>query len=140
MKANKTIRWKVIDKHHRESIFIDNERYPKLSLRYFKNKITKALPFTLGIMCFDTKKNAKQFIDKHYISERKYASIIKVKTFGKGQRPKEIVVCTRGKTDIIFPEEPLLRWSKNRERKFSDISIDKPPKGTICYPAVMPLE
>lgn len=144
MEANKTIRWKVIEKNDRESIFIDHKRYTHLYLQYLKGKITKALPFTLGCMCFDTRKNAQRFVNKFTPLEKKCATIIKVKTYGRGKRPQDVVSFIH---NITFnPEEGLLQWSRNRKKYFYDacsrvitVTVSNPEKGTICYPAVMPL-
>lgn len=112
MKANKTIRWKAID-IKRGSIKI--REYPNVfgftRLYYNKDRITIAPNDSIGNCCFDSKKRAIEWLNGQ-VNEGK---VIKVKTYGKGIRP------------II--------------RNILSLEDNAPfPEGTICYPAVMPLE
>jgi hypothetical protein len=120
MKANKTIRWKVILNKSRKSNVIIGD----YCLLYIKNKITKAPNGTLGIFCFTTKKYAKQWA----LEQSNWVKIIKVITYGKSKIPQRIADSTS--------TDGLIQWYKNYKK--STCTYIQP--GTICYPAVMPLE
>jgi len=102
MKANKTVRWRLISKGRMS--WLGKKTLEELgykALRYSKGKMTVAPKDSMGCFCFKTKKPA---LDGYHSSYFPGDRIIKVQTFGRGK--------TCG-------------WA---------------PKGTICYPAVMPLE
>jgi len=119
MEPNKTIRWKTIWKKTRKSHIIAGD----YCLSYIKNKITEAPKDTMGIFCFEKREYAEE-----WKNENSEITIIKVKTFGKGKSPQKIAdtTCTKG----------LIMWYENT-KKIKDTYI---VPGTICYPAVMPLE
>ena len=112
MKANKIIRWKVVD-GERKSIHIRppeiNQCFrPYKQLEYPKGKKVIAPKKSKGIFCFSSKKEAKSFSIDYLDREPK---ILKVKTYGNSQVPIGVNPFGDG-----FPD------------------------GTICYSAVMPLE
>ena len=90
--------------------------------KYLKGKIITADPQTLGIFTFKTKKEAMFF--------RWFSTwlILKVQPIGRGTVPKLI----SHNTD----KRSLIRFFKELSGR---IRI-KPPKGTICYPAVKVLD
>ena len=102
MKANKTIRWKLLSKYRMSWLGKENlDSLGQKALRYTKNKKTIAPKGSNGCYCFESKAQAiLSFENSFQLGDR----IIPVKTYGKGIRKNEII------------------------------------EGTICYPAVMPLE
>jgi len=117
MEPNKTIRWKVVTLRNRSLYTLS-----KYNLEYKENKITKAPPNTLGIFCCKTENDAEEF----HLSCAHWTKIIKVKTYGEGIKIQR--VC--GSFDVNRMDE----WYRNPQM------YDPVSEGTICYPAVMPLE
>lgn len=144
-KPLKLVRWKVIredPKGKRISCLAKG----KYSLVYKKGRVVKAAPNSIGVMCFDTKRNATAWLSGQQdqiehsnptipygnLPENKLfiAKIAKVRPIGKGWRPGLIncafsadsikhvcdLVKKHGLTKVLFG----LLW-------------DEPPKGTICY-------
>lgn len=113
MKANKTIRWKVVDEEKgsikiRSAInFLGFTR-----LYYRKGEMTIAPKNSIGNCCFNCKKMAIKWLGEQINNKGK---IIKVKTYGKGKRPTIPNLMNLGEGGTF-------------------------PEGTICYPAVMALE
>ena len=111
------IRWKVLT-HGRHSSYAEG----KFRLEYFKGKVVKAEPETLGIMVFDTFKNANLFIHNNTLAYK----IIKVRPIGRGKKEPTICSCiSEGAINYFYTS------------KYRGCS---PPPGTICYPAVEVLE
>lgn len=89
MKANKTIRWKVVDENRNSWITkavesgpeIENDFFTKL--KYEKGKLTKAPQNSKGCFCFKTKTQAQKAIP---MCEDNI--LLKVKTYGKGKTAK----------------------------------------------------
>ena len=103
VKANKTIRWKIISKGRMSWLGkLGIKELGHKPLRYTKNRITTATENTMGCFCFKRREDAL-FSHISYLYPKD--KIIKVQTFGRGKTPNGL-------------------W----------------PLGTICYPAVMPLE
>jgi hypothetical protein len=128
MRENKTIRWKVVRKDNRRSISISSLR--KLGRTYTKGKVISAHPESLGLFCFKRKCQAEAFMLHYFILD---GEIIKVKTYGKGKTPSflfDFWDVNRVTSKIIID------WYKKRNM----FTRDEIPMGTICYPAVMPLE
>ena len=88
--------------------------------RYLKGKIVKAKSGSLGLFTFDTKKHAKEFANDSMM----IWLILKVKSIGRGRKPKKI--------STIYTEDNLNMFYANDTFRFTE----KPPPGTICYPAV----
>uniref|UniRef100_A0A6M3JIJ6 Uncharacterized protein n=1 Tax=viral metagenome TaxID=1070528 RepID=A0A6M3JIJ6_9ZZZZ len=111
-------RWKVIMTDSRESAFAEG----KFSLKYIKGNITKAKKETLGIMVFDTKRNAEAFL--HCSIYCRGQKIIRVLPIGNGKRPKYIAEnCS----------------ALGIQRFYNPLKVifgGVPPNGTICYSAV----
>lgn len=122
------IRWKVIVSKNRSSCSII--KYCKYQNVYKKGKIVKAKRGTLGIFCFKTKTDAINFI--HGDEEGGFFSIIKVEPVGKGKKPKLIA--------SIYPFLGVHVTIDDFYRHPKAIFSQKPPEGTICYPAVKVLE
>lgn len=118
LKRIKTTRFKVVKAASRYSCMVHGST--KYALKYDPETAVYALPETLGVMCFDTYKNAYKLIRQHwYYGEN--CMIIKVIPMGRGRRPKSIGSPTRLKE---YYEED--HWYRSLI----------PPDGTICYPAV----
>lgn len=117
------IRYKVIG-YNRKSVIINYWNIDKYSITYKKDKIIEAKN-TLGIFCFDTLENAKDF--SQMINSYTNSLIIKVDTIGEEYIPNKIVCSVSEKNLNMFYK------SKNVIRK-------NPPTGTICCKKVKVLE
>jgi len=111
------IRYKVVWKDR--GSFNRNDCF---SLKYEKDKIVKAKDDTLGIFCFKTFYNAKNYCYS------KYSEIIRVKPIGRGKIPKRIA--------SRLTNDGIVSFYKN------EIGYDTSfiPYGTICYPEVLVLD
>ncbi len=122
--------WKVTD-INRNSIFAKDE----YRLSYQKDTIVKALPGTLGIMLFDTEHNANAFAGcrAHLLSSgitipSEPPKIIRVESIGVEFIPSLIATsASAGELDCYYRNDP-------------PIYFIKPPRGTVCYPAVKVLD
>lgn len=113
------IRYKVIQKDRTSCVIHPKSRFCH---KYLKGKTITANPETLGIFTFKTKGEARNFIWHHTWL------ILRVEPIGKGETPKLI----SHNTD----QRSLIRFFKN----LTSMIRMKPPKGTICYPAVKVLD
>lgn len=122
LKRQKNIRYKVIKQRSRYSCSINGNS--PFAIKYVKGKEIYALPYTLGIMTFETLSNAQAWLASsyYYIETLK---IIKVIPIGRGRRVQEIVSPSRLKE--FYGNDPSLIDEFN---KYSA------PHGTICYPGV----
>ena len=123
LKRQKTIRYKVVKASSRYSCMVHGAT--KYALKYEPETEVHARPETLGVMCFDTYKNAYRLIHQHHYY-RDNCIIIKVIPMGRGKIP-------------------ILLGSPKRLNEFYTLGCENlnhliPPKGTICYPAVYVLE
>lgn len=113
------IRYKLTKKNrtscviHPQSSFCQN---------YLKGKIVTADPQTPGIFTFKTKAEVRNFM------WHRTWLILKVQPIGKGTVPKLI----SDNTD----KRSLIRFFKELSGRIRT----KPPRGTICYPAVKVLD
>lgn len=100
-------------------------------LKYVKGTVVTGLPKTLGIMVFDTYGNAEEFMGVLWsIADIK---IVKVRTIGKGTRPKYLSMRINEESIRAFYTPGLFgidEWCP----------IAGIAKGTMCYPAVEVLE
>ena len=128
------IRYKVVRTEDRSSCLLQKDcKYRKI---YQKGKTVRATTGTLGIFCFKTKENAKDFIDILGFWESAGFSIIKVETAGKGKVPKFICLVSIGyNTEDLFND-----FYKHSKLDMSMFFREEPPDGTICYPAVKVLD
>ncbi len=101
---------------YNKSMFEHRKGY---NLRYIQGGITTAREDTLGVFCFKTKKQAKNFLKTVTAYEKR---ILRVLPIGRGKTPKYI--CGYGGLLYFYSKKSCV----------SDMS--SPPKGTICYPAV----
>lgn len=129
MKVSKVVRYKVtrkiIAKAYGRSC-VANRHY---CLKYHKGKITYTIKGTLGIMVFERKIDAENFINKGVSVEYRYnLKIIRVNPIGRGKRPKLICGC---------PSEGSL---SNYYTHSVGAITKKAPMGTMCYPAVKVLD
>lgn len=111
--------WKVIRSKDRSSLFSTG----KYKLYYEKGSIVSAVPGTLGIMCFKTKREAIQFG-----SGLGGTSIVKLRTIGRGKVPEKI--CREADSHSLN-----LFYKKSG----SNMSFN-PLIGTRCYPKVEVLD
>lgn len=119
------IRWKIVTKNRSSCILTSHCKYRKV---YKKGEIVKGGRGTLGIFCFKTKTDAINFencIVGNYL-------IIKVKPIGKGKNPKSIL--------SILPYTNINNLMDKFYKNLDFVLRQKPPVGTICYPAVKVLE
>ena len=79
-----------------------------------------ARPETLGVMCFDTYKNAYRLIHQHHYY-RDNCIIIKVIPMGRGSSP--LIIGSPSRLDQYYEGND---WYRSLV----------PPAGTVCYPAV----
>jgi hypothetical protein len=114
--------YKVIYADGRTSCSLN--QFSEYCLKYIKTFEVKAAEDSLGIFCFELKKDALAFM-KEYHMLRNY-KIIRVFPMGKKLKPKQI-----GKYiyDFYASRDPI-------GKKLSSICM-KPPKGTVCYPSVI---
>jgi len=115
-----SIRYKVVQSSNRNSSHATG-RYKRI---YTENSIVNSEPGSLGIMCFDTRKHAVDWLD----GKTEYM-IIRVKTFGRGKRFKNI---------SWSPSQCAINGFLEHRRSIAFVRI--PPKGTICYPTVRVLD
>jgi hypothetical protein len=129
MKSEKyTIAWKII-KTHRRSGFIDCFlekfiiKYPLLTLV----KVPR-----LGCFCFKTKKQAKK-----YLGSSPERIIVKVLGIGEPvQLPEKIAFSDN--LDLFYNDE---NENENEIDHYGEgLSVQTPPKGTICFRSIIPLE
>jgi len=101
-------------------------RYPQYFPRYLKGRTIYAADGSVGIMCFESRVPAKDFIKRHQLEG--IAKIIRVEGIGLGIVPRKIV-CGCGDDPMRLVQDPP------RGRIFSS-----PPVGTIAFKAVRVLE
>ncbi len=142
----------------RESVFTQGP----YCLKYKKGTTVEAPKNTMGIMCFDTYKNAKSFAVTHGVG---MVEIIRVKGIGEGKVPTAIAKCQwsgylnvfysvfrpEGSDAYIPPYEKFnleLLFGKgiidfdmqDRLNTEAKLQVNLAPVGTICYNAVEVLE
>lgn len=143
----------------RESVFTQGP----YCLKYKKGTTVEAPKNTMGIMCFDTYKNAQSFAITHSVG---MIEIIRVKGIGEGRVP--VVIGKRQWTgylnlfySVFKSENPDADSAPGYERlnlgslfgigivdfnmedrlnREAHIQLNLAPKGTICYNAVEVLE
>lgn len=113
------IRWKVVDEKRRSYIVSPNSIH---SLLYIKGTIVEEKIKGLGIMCFETEEQARDF---GRFNPPGYRKIIKVRAIGRGKRIKIIARIWKGS----MLEKYLF--------SFKDVAGQRmAPIGTICYKSV----
>ena len=117
LKKQKTIRFKVIKAGSRYSCMVHGAN--KYALKYDPETEVHARPETLGVMCFDTYKNAKRLIHQHHYY-RENCMIVKVIPLGRGSSPR--LIGSPQRLDDYYEKDDWYHLI--------------PPDGTICYPAV----
>jgi len=118
------IAYKIIYKN--ESLFTTG----KYCLEYEKGKITKALPKTLGIMCFDTLNRARNYLDRMCIPTDYVYKIYKVEGYNKNNSVvSQSVYVTEWELDDFY------------NHKFNPYEEARPLEmGAICFESVRLLE
>ena len=99
------------------------KKHPEFFPRYFRGKVVRGAPGTLGIMCFPTKAYAERF-KRHMRCEDK-VKIIKVRGIGK---PRKVNLVVRACGN--YP------WRLTGDSGV----IANAPKGTVAYETVEVLE
>lgn len=102
-----------------ESLFLHTSGF---NLTYIVGNITRARKSTLGVFCFKTKRQAKNFTTTKSPFN---ITILKVIPIGRGKVPK--LICNFG-------------GLKNFYSKTAPTDSTVPPDGTVCYPAVKVLK
>jgi len=120
-KTYKKIYYKVVDKNRR-SIYARG----KYSFVYKKGAIVVAPPWSLGIFCFDTRNNAKNFL----IFTRRQGKIKRVEARQADKVETPDIIC------IGITEELLDRFYK----KGPKLAEYKPPNGTVCFRKIKVLD
>lgn len=114
--------YKVVNEK-RKSIIVHSRKYTKT---YKKGTIVVSLPNSHGIFCFKTRLDATKFASWS-------DHILRVKTIGRPKKPKTIIhwddVSTKSLNQFYF-----------KKKYYNYLNMARPPKGTICYPAVEVLE
>ena len=131
------IRYKVV-KHMQGGRFsVTVWRDSRYCLKYPKGVVVEALENTLGIMTFNTFRNAQEFMTWNLSGNHDY-SIIKVNGIGRGRKIK-LVLWTPVDTDIDELGEKIKKVGWKASLK-SWLSGRISPAGTICYKAIEVLE
>ena len=122
--------WKVVDIFNNSCI--TSWLSHKYRLHYPKGGLVKASPGTLGIMCFETKEYAADFVDwmNSHNSYLAGAKIKKVMGFGIPTRPTKIVKMSEEEFDKFYSGHP----------DYSDPPKSVVPEGTICFEEVVVLD
>jgi len=119
--AKKKVVYKIVQSEHRNSFsVVEFNRYCK---HYYPNTIVKAVKGTLGVMCFETKEDAKGFINSQCVWVEEELDIIDVRPIGKAHYPKSI--CAQTEEDVL-----------NNFYEGESMITMYPPKGTVCYDSV----
>ena len=132
------ILWKVVTLDRYSAITYNTP----LTLHYSRGKIVTGIQGTLGVMCFEKREQAEDFVsfmsEKHQVMIYYYI-LLQVKPLGTGIRPrfvyKSIYDAIRYLKDGTYRdrlENPKAYWDPLSKIHF----IRKAPAGTICYPAV----
>lgn len=101
------------------------KEHPEFFPHYFRGKIIKAVPGSLGIMCFSRRDYAEQFMKSLCLGEM--AIIVRVKPLGIGRS-----------IDTVIPVCASCPW--NLEFQSSNYFAAPSPKGTVGFEAVKVLE
>jgi hypothetical protein len=113
------IRWKVVDKKRRSYIISPLSKH---SLEYIKGSIVEEKIKGLGIMCFETEEQAKEFGKNNSPGRRK---ILKVRVIGRGKKVEFVARLWKGS----MLEKYLSSFNSNADHRLA-------PEGTICYKKV----
>ena len=98
------------------------KRHPEIFPHYYRGRIIKAAPCSLGILCFETKKDAENFIlDADFGSS---ATIVAVRGIGFARAVKKVLACCGA-----YP------W-----RLETGSFVTLAPKGTLAFDAIKVLE
>jgi hypothetical protein len=95
-------------------------------LKYDPDTEVYALPETMGVMCFQSRKWAEKWLKSHWFIGLNNI-IVEVIPMGKGHMPK--VVANPKKLDLWYND--IKAYRRIHLHPFLT-----PPDGTICYPAV----
>ena len=122
--------YKVVRKNRTSCVVGGMKKY---SIKYIKSFESKAIPGTLGIFCFKTKKRAEEWVDFRRFFDRNKLEIIKV--FPLGKPTTLLTICVTCNSRGISKFYQLLS-SKKDVTSVSSVA----PYGTVCYPSVLVLE
>jgi hypothetical protein len=118
------VKYKVVKKNRTSCVVSNKSKY---CIKYEKGKIIESQKKTLGIFCFNTRKQAKYFMEYDLMFLEDY-NIIKIKPLSKGKKPK-MISCFPDRNSGIY-----YFYKSKRNYTFST------PDGTICYPKVLVLD
>ena len=135
-------KWKVVTKD-RKSARTEDPRYIR---KYLKNTTVKAQEGSLGLMVFETKKQAKNFSIR--LSESR---VLEVMPIGRPKRPT--VLAHRDHFNLFYKHKRRFTIKKIIEQLQTSmggrldyevnnhfIMLWPVPEGTVCYPSVKVLE
>ena len=118
-----------------------------LSLRYKKGATVRARESTMGIFCFERKKDADRFKQSAIVAGTIVAgTVVKVRPIGRGLRPAYISSGWPWSSQILRWYRELKKLGVNIRSRVSMLKKERnvvfctTPNGTICYPAVEVLE
>ena len=139
------IRWKVIyETEDRHRVGVMARKIEFLRITYLKDEMAKAIPNSLGIATFATKREAKKWMEKfpNYLQTK--MKIIKVQAHGQDKSYKWVPDIDKAGIGIIYVisieelEKTLRKWRQGLIRGYAYVS--KEPEGTLWYESVTPLE
>ena len=102
------------------------KKNPEFFPRYFRGSVVKAAPKSKGILCFETKQHAENFISDFFLKHR--ATVVKVQGIGRARR-----------IDSVIRGCGAVPWHLVT-KKGDALYMMPPPKGTIAFNAVKVLE
>lgn len=151
--TNNKVVYKVVTENDRYSFsYFHWKRFSEANvyiLEYHKGKTVKAVKGSVGIMCFESKAYAENFVKEQHTSFRKHIQrliVIKVRPIGKVKHPRLIsgVLSPVAINDFyerftrIDEFKPSDKEIKDNNNRFGSgrLWITEPPKGTVCYNSV----
>lgn len=114
-------KYKVTSKNEKSVIVNPRSSY---SLDYIRGQVTEAKEGTLGIMVFDTKRDALDWVSSFLFKKRTFI-IKRVIPLSRGKR-ENIYICSSIKTERL-----------NEFYKYGSNRVWVPPPGTACYKKVL---
>lgn len=124
------IRYKVVKERNGErfSVVVSNLKF---RLRYPRHATIKAPDHTLGIMCFETRKQARSFASINSAN-----LILKVQGIGRGYKPKLVLWWISEISDFAN----LIKLTGIKKAIATLEAERKAPTGTICYKKIRVLD
>ena len=131
------IRYKVVMADNRFSIISrgqDAQVIEKICLKYEKGTRVKAQPWSIGILTFEKKKQAEEFIKGAFYSQD--FEILRVRPIGKGKRITQLLSDHKYRYNILYLAKQEIPY-KEVLMKYRKMQA---PEGTMAYPEVYVLD